>query len=175
MMFFEKNKIETKMDIEKEVASELSSPDLEMLSNKFFKASTDIVGLRVSDGGAEGPYRKEYLEAAEDVRKILEEKGKEIALYSTKKAIKIKEKGGFWGHRNHWRYYFLKPEYLEKIMVDLDENEKSAVFEEINFRIAENLAIIERGDISAWEKEGANDTITTDRKNLQILGRTKKE
>lgn len=168
MKFFEKRP-EVKRDIEKEAVNELNNPEMEALSNKFFETSTKIVGLHVSEGGAEGPFKDEYLEATEDEKKLLEERGKEIALYSTKKMAKIKEKGGFFTHKNHWRYHFLKPQWLEEILDNLDKNEKIRVFEEICSRMNKNLTDVEKEKISVWEKEQAKKEITTDKQNLQTL------
>lgn len=158
-----------------EVFEELGDPKTGALANRFFELSKGLVSVGTFGQGAES---EEYKKIKEEYDKILDEHKEDLFIYLTRKFVKMKRKNISWEDRseNHWRYIFLRPEYLEEFGEDLNlgAEELRILCDEIEMRLNENFEKIRRfGKKPPREESGevkrAREFVEIDRKNLDAI------
>lgn len=121
-----------------ETAAELNDPRAEALSEQFFKESVHASGL-VYEGGEHGPYADEYRATVKLVEGMEREHGDDLFLYTTRKAALFKKRKLPYSPINHWRGYFVRPHYIERLGNRLSSSEISFLFTVVASELRENV------------------------------------
>jgi len=114
---------------ESRIVESLGDPELEAVSQKIYGLSMGGVYTTLYGEGSKSP---KYADSQERLEKMISERGADVARYSMRKKSEYDKAGMGWINEHHYKYIFLKPEYISEAAEQLDDETVRSLLKDIH-------------------------------------------